>query len=134
VPAAPRGKAEGMNSRRVILAAVLAVVLAGCSSGQAADRAQKLADDATKAVYNDDMVGLTANMNAALVPTVTRAQLGDLADKMHALGSYQGLTPAGSDTLKSEYDFKAKFDKGTWTVMIKLDGDGKIAAYRVAPP
>ena len=122
-----------MNSRRVILAALLAVVLAGCSSGPAADRAQKLADDATKAVYNDDMAGLTANMNAALVPTFSRGQLGDLSDKMHALGNYDGLTPAGTDSLKSEYDFKAKFDKGTWTVMIKLDGDGKIAAYRVAP-
>jgi len=122
-----------MNSRRVLLAAALAVLLAGCSAGSASDRAQKLADDATKAVYNDDMAGLTANMNAALVPTITRAQLGDLADKMHALGDYQGLTPAGSDTLKSEYDFKAKFDKGTWTVILRLDGDGKIAAYRVAP-
>jgi predicted component of type VI protein secretion system len=122
-----------MNSRRVLLAAALAVLLAGCSTGSASDRAQKLADDATKAVYNDDMAGLTANMNAALVPTITRAQLGDLADKMHALGDYQGLTPAGSDTLKSEYDFKAKFDKGTWTVILRLDGDGKIAAYRVAP-
>jgi predicted component of type VI protein secretion system len=122
-----------MNSRRVLLAAALAVLLAGCSAGSASDRAQKLADDATKAVYNDDMAGLTANMNAALVPTITRAQLGDLADKMHALGNYQGLTPAGSDTLKSEYDFKAKFDKGTWTVILRLDGDGKIAAYRVAP-
>lgn len=122
-----------MNSRRVLLAAALAVLLAGCSAGSASDHAQKLADDATKAVYNDDMAGLTANMNAALVPTITRAQLGDLADKMHALGNYQGLTPAGSDTLKSEYDFKAKFDKGTWTVILRLDGDGKIAAYRVAP-
>jgi PBP1b-binding outer membrane lipoprotein LpoB len=122
-----------MKTRRVYLAAALAVLLAGCSSGTAADRAQKLADDATKAVYNDDMAGLTANMNPALIPTITRAQLGDLADKMHTLGSYQGLTPAGSDTLKSEYDFKAKFDRGTWTVVVRLDGDGKIAAYRVAP-
>ena len=122
-----------MNSRRVLLAAALAALLAGCSAGSASDRAQKLADDATKAVYNDDMAGLTANMNSALVPTITRAQLGDLADKMHALGDYQGVTPAGSDTLKSEYDFKAKFDKGTWTVILRLDGDGKIAAYRVAP-
>jgi hypothetical protein len=109
------------------------VLLTGCSAGSASDRALKLAGDATKAVYNDDMSGLTANMNAALVPTVTRAQLGDLADKMHALGNYDGLTAAGSDTLKSEYDFKAKFDKGTWTVMLRLDADGKIAAYRVAP-
>ena len=122
-----------MNSRRVLIATALAVLLAGCSAGSASDRAQKLADDATKAVYNDDMAGLTANMNAALVPTITRAQLGDLADKMHTLGDYQGVTPAGSDTLKSEYDFKAKFDKGTWTVILRLDGDGKIAAYRVAP-
>jgi hypothetical protein len=122
-----------MNNRRVLLAAALAALLTGCSAGSASDRALKLADDATKAVYNDDMAGLTANMNAALVPTVTRAQLGDLADKMHAMGNYGGLTPSGSDTLKSEYDFKAKFDKGTWTVMLRLDGDGKIAAYRVAP-
>ena len=122
-----------MNSRRLLLAATLAVLLAGCSAGSASDRAQKLADDATKAVYNDDMAGLTANMNAALVPTITRAQLGDLADKMHRLGDYQGVTLAGSDTLKSEYDFKAKFEKGTWTVILRLDGDGKIAAYRVAP-
>ena len=91
-----------MNSRRVLLAAGLAVLLAGCSAGSASDRAQKLADDATKAVYNDDMAGLTANMNAALVPTITRAQLGDLADKMHALGDYQGLPPAGSDTLRRQ--------------------------------
>jgi hypothetical protein len=122
-----------MNGRPIILAAILALSVAGCASGSPSNRALKLADDATKAVYGDDMSGLTANMNAALVPTVTRAQLGDLSDKMHALGDYQGLTPTSTDSLKSEYDFKANFTKGSWTVMVKLDADGKIAAYRVAP-
>ncbi len=122
-------------TRALTVAALAATVvgLSACAMGSPSDRAQKLADGATKAVYNDDLTALTANMNAALVPTVTRAQVGDLSDKLHALGDYQGLTLTASDSLKSEYDFDAKFTKGTWTVMVKLDADGKIAAYRVAP-
>lgn len=114
------------------LAAAIALTSA-CASNSPGDRAQKLADAATKAVYNDDVAALTSNMNAQLVPTVTRAQVGDLSDKLHALGDYQGLTPTATDSLKSEYDFDAKFTKATWTVMVRLDADGKIAAYRVAP-
>jgi hypothetical protein len=122
--------------RRTLTAAALAaavLTMGACAGNSPADRAQKLADAATKAVYADDISALTSDMNAQLVPTVTRAQVGDLSDKLHALGDYQGLTPTASDSLKSEYDFDAKFTKGTWTVMVRLDADGKIAAFRVAP-
>ena len=104
--------------------------LSGCSSGSSE---AKLADTVTKAVYDNDMATVQSNFDSSLAPQVTRASLGLLSDKMHSLGNYQGLTETATDIPARRYMFDAKFDKGDMSVAMRLDSDGKIAAYRVVP-
>lgn len=113
-------------------AAALAVLLTACAGG-AASSEQKMADSVTRAVYDDNYAGVTANFDDALKPEVTRTQVAQLSDVMHKLGDYQGVTMTSNDTVNKRFDFEAKFSKGTMTVKMRLDPDGKIAAYRVVP-
>ena len=52
---------------------------------------------------------------------------------MHAMGTYNGLTLLSSDTTKREYSYRANFSKGTANVIVRVDPDGHLAAYRVFP-
>lgn len=119
-----------MKRHFLALTLVLGLGLIGCSTGS---NEQKLADDVTRAVYNNDMAGVNANFNSELGPQVTRASLGVLSDKMHTLGNYQGVTETATDLPSRRYTFDAKFDKGDMTVQLRLDANGKVAAYRVTP-
>ena len=110
----------------------LSLLLAACG-GNTNGAAQSTADAITKAAYNNDLQGVTASFDDALKPHVTHASVGVIADKMHALGDYQGLTFVASDPTKNEFTFRAKFSKGTMNVVERLDPDGKVAAYRVVP-
>src|SRR5471030_761490 len=114
----------------VFSAAALAVALSACGHGAAP---QTLADQTTKAVYNADLDGTQKNFDDSLKKQVTREQIGKLSDKMHALGTYKGLKPTASDPDKGRYDFEADFDNGVMVVEMRLDPNGKIGAYRVAP-
>jgi len=120
--------------RHHIFALVTALVLglAACS-GSASTDPKSMAESVTKAVYNDDMAGVTGNFSGSLAPQVTRASLGELSDQMHRLGNLQGLTEAMSDLPSRRYTYDAKFDNGDMTVMMRLDGNGKIIAYRISP-
>ena len=104
------------------------VALASCSQGS---NEQSLADNITKAAYNNDIAGVTQYFDTSLAPTVSRASLGVLSDQMHKLGNYKGLTETGTDLPARRYTFDAKFDRGDMTVFMRLDPDGKVAAYRV---
>jgi hypothetical protein len=116
-------------------AAFLAAVLVGCGSGSAGGgSAQSLADGVTKAIYANDPSAVSQNFDDQLKPQVSRAEVGMLSDKMHSLGTYQGLTLVSSDPSKNEYTYRAAFDHGAMNVVIRLDQNGKIAAYRVFPP
>jgi hypothetical protein len=53
---------------------------------------------------------------------------------MHKQGDYQGLTFVSSDPNKNEYTYRANFSKGSMNVVIRLDQNGEIAAYRVLAP
>ncbi len=119
--------------KRLLLTATVIVAfgLAGC--GGSSGGPQKIADSTTRAVYNNDMGGVTANFDSTLAPQVTRASLGMLSDKMHELGNYQGITIAATDLPSKRYTFDAKFDNGDMTVVMRLDDDGKVAAYRIIP-
>ena len=119
--------------KRYAIAATLAIVfgLAACASNAGSE--QKLADSVTRAVINNDMAGVTANFDSALTPQVTRASVGALSDTMNRLGGYQGLTLTATDLPSRRYTFDAKFEKGDMTVQMRLDSDGKIAAFRVVP-
>lgn len=107
-----------------------ALALSACGHGAAP---QTLADQTTKAVYNVDLDGTQKNFDDSLKKQVTREQIGTLSDKMHALGTYKGLKPTASDPDKGRYDFEADFDNGVMVVEMRLDPNGKIGAYRVAP-
>jgi len=111
-----------------------ALALAACGSNSPGGGAQAAADSTTKAVYNDDPATVTQNFDDALKNQVTRSEVGILSDQMHKMGDYQGLTFVGSDPNKNEYTYRAGFTKGSMNVTVRLDPDGKFAAYRVFPP
>lgn len=110
----------------------LSLLLAACG-GNANGAAQGTANAITQAAYNNDLQGVTSSFDDALKPHVTHASVGAIADKMHALGNYQGLTFVAIDPTKNEYTFRAQFSKGAMNVVERLDADGKVAAYRVIP-
>src|SRR5579872_144190 len=118
--------------RRILVPVLLiaAVVTAGCA--HRADP-KAVADAVTKAVYNNDISQVSGDFNALIRPQLTRASVGALSDKMHAQGEYQGLEPVQNDPATSTYGYAAKFSNGSMLVCMKLDHDGKIAAYRVEP-
>ncbi len=113
----------------------LILALAACGGGDPSGGSQGFADSATKAVYNDDVNALTQHFDDALKAQVTRATVGKLSDQMHKLGDYRGLSYVSSDPKKNEYTYRAAFTNGSMNVVVRLDPDGKLAAYRVfAPP
>lgn len=114
--------------------ALAAAVVSGCGGGGSSGNAEtKVADQVTKAIYANDISGVTQNFSSDLASQVTRASVGTLSDKMHALGTYQGITETATDIPSRRYTFDAKFDRGDMTVGMRLDADGKVLAYRVVP-
>ena len=120
-----------VRTKFVLTALSAAVVLAAC--GSKANSPADLADQTTKAVYNLDVNGTEANMDDDLKKQVTRASIGDLSDKMHALGAFKGITQTSADAEKGRYTFAADFERGVLAVDVRFDPAGKIAAYRVSP-
>jgi len=110
-----------------------ALALAACGGG-GAGQAQSLADSTTRAVYNDDPNGVTAHFDDQLKTQVTRSEVGILSDQMHREGDYHGLTFLSSNPNKNEYTYRANFSRGSMNVVMRLDPNGQIAAYRVLTP
>jgi hypothetical protein len=115
------------------LALIALVALAACSAQASPGAVQSTTDSVTKSVYNDDVDGVNANFDSALQGQVSRGDVGTLSDKMHALGTYKGLTYLSTDPAKSEFTYRADFAKGSMNVVVRIDNDGKLAAYRVFP-
>lgn len=131
---------KGRSGMKRVLGVACGVLILGvfclsdCGNKRGAGNTETtLADQVTRAVYNNDMAGVTSNFNGNLASQVTRASVGTLSDKMHALGNYQSLTETATDIPSRRYSFDAKFDKGDMTIGLRLDANGKIAAYRVVP-
>ena len=122
------------NVAALVLCGSFALALAACGGGGGTGQAQSLADTTTKAVYNDDVDGVTAHFDDQLKGQVTRTQVGILSDQMHKQGDYQGLSFLSNDPNKNEYTYRANFSKGTMNVVVRLDQNGEIAAYRVLAP
>ncbi|MDE2572720.1 MAG: hypothetical protein KGM44_09395 [bacterium] len=116
--------------RRFVVAGLFLAALVGCGRGSSQ---QSLADTVTKAVYNNDISQVSDDFNALIRPQLTRASVGSLSDKMHAQGEYKGLEQVQNDASERLYGYAAKFSNGSMLVCMKLDQDGKIAAYRVEP-
>lgn len=121
--------------KQTLTVTLLVAGLAGCgggnASGSGSGNQQSIADGVTSSVYKNDRDSVVANFDNTLQNQVTRAEVGTLSDKMHHLGDYKGLAPIGSDLTKSEFSYTASFTKGAARVVMKLDPDGKIGAYRI---
>ena len=119
---------------RRFAAAACVMLLAACGGGKGGGQAQSSADSTTKAVYNDDVDGVISQFDETLKTQVTRSEVGILSDQMHKLGDYRGITYVSNDPNKNEYTYRADFTKGSMNVVVRLDPDGKLAAYRVFQP
>lgn len=120
----------GVKSKARALAtalALLALPLSGCGGSGP----QRAAESTTRAVYDDDVAGVTRNFDDTLKRKVNRSTVGTISDKMHKLGGYRGLTYVNTNAAKHEYTYRADFDRGSMTVVMRLDPDGRVAAYRV---
>jgi hypothetical protein len=113
--------------------ACVALIAAGCGPMRSSHDPAGLADSMTRAVYANDYDGTTAPMDHDTKAAVTRSQLGDLSDRMHALGTYQGLTQIKADADHGLYDFDLHFSNGHMMARMRLDPSGKVGAYRVFP-
>jgi hypothetical protein len=114
---------------RSACALVILVALAACASSDP----QSIANNVTRAVYDNNVSAVQPYFDDALRGQVSRASVGVISDKMHALGNYSGLTLLGSDATKREYSYRANFSKGTVNIVVRVDPDGRLAAYRVFP-
>ena len=120
-----------MKIQVAFAAAAFAVAASACAQNHADPQA--LADQTTRSVYNADYDATTAQFDDTAKAQVTRASLGDLSDKMHALGTYHGLKPTSSEPDTGRYVYEAAFDKGTILIELRMDPNQKIAAYRIVP-
>ncbi|MGH7729142.1 MAG: hypothetical protein ACREM2_10185 [Vulcanimicrobiaceae bacterium] len=116
------------------LAAALATAsLAACAASSPGAQAQTLADQITRAVYADDLAGVTANFDDTIKKSITPGSLGDLSDHLRTLGTYQGLHQRTADPTSGRYQYDATFSGGMLLVELRLDSQGKVDAYRIAP-
>ncbi|HKU67323.1 MAG TPA: hypothetical protein VJP85_06095 [Candidatus Baltobacteraceae bacterium] len=122
-----------MRTVAALVCGSFALALAACGAG-GTGQAQSLADSTTKAVYNDDPGSVTEHFDDQLKSQVTRTQVGILSDQMHKQGDYQGLSFLSNDPNKNEYTYRANFSKGSMNVVLRLDQNGEIAAYRILAP
>jgi hypothetical protein len=115
---------------RVAGALALVSILSACGVAHTPER---LADQATRAVYEDNHDAAIANFEDHLKLRVTRAQVGAISDEMHTLGRYKGLSVLHVNHDAGRFNYAAKFDRGTMIVMVLVDPAGHIAAYHIKP-
>jgi hypothetical protein len=111
---------------------LLALALAACGGG--ATSPQKVTNDTTAAVYNDDLNAMQSHFDDTLQKQVTLDGVATLSQKLHAFGAYKGLTQTAADATGGRYDYNATFDNATLAVHVRVDSDGRIAAYRIDVP
>jgi hypothetical protein len=115
------------------LAGTLLLALCACGGGGATSP-QKVVNDTTAAVYNDDLNAMQSHFNADLRKQVTIDGVASLSQKLHLFGNYRGLTQTAADPNGGRYDYNAAFDHATMAVHVRMDPDGHIAAYRIDVP
>ncbi|GAC1303589.1 MAG: hypothetical protein NVSMB19_13690 [Vulcanimicrobiaceae bacterium] len=113
--------------------ALLSFALTACSSTPGSGSPQQLADTVTRAVYRNDLDTTIGTFDEATKRDITRAQLGELSDRMHALGELKSIVQRNGNADTGRYEFDASFTGGMMLVQIRIDRSGRIAAYRVIP-
>jgi hypothetical protein len=120
-----------MTGTRIALAVALALGASACAH-QANDPATT-ADRITRAVYSNDIASAIEPMDDATAKSVTRSSVGELSDRMHALGDFKSLTQKTADPDTGRYEYDAQFSNGMLLVQLRVDPSGKVGAYRIAP-
>jgi hypothetical protein len=119
---------------RAFAIGAVACALALCACGGNAASPQNVVNDTTTAVYNDDLNAMQSHFDEALQKEVTIDGVSSLSQKLHAFGAYHGVSQTAADPTGGRYDYTASFDHGTMAVHVRLDQDGRIAAYRIDVP
>ena len=115
---------------RLATALALVSVLSACGVAHTPER---LADQTTRALYEDNHDAAIANFDEHLKTRVTREQVGAISDAMHSLGRYRGLSTLRVNKDAGRFNYTANFDRGTMVVMVMVDPAGRIAAYHLKP-
>jgi hypothetical protein len=110
-----------------------ALLLAACGTQNAAGDPAGLAEKITRAVYANDLDTTVASFDDQTKKLVTRGQLGEISDRMHALGDIKSFAQRSADPDKGRYDYDVSFTNGAMLVQLRVDPDGKVGAYRVVP-
>jgi hypothetical protein len=121
-----------MRTLSVALAGSFALAL--CACGGSATSPEKVVNDTTAAVYNDDLNAMQSHFDDALRKQVTIDGVASLSQKLHSFGSYKGITQIAADPNGGRYDYNAAFDNVSMTVHVRVDPDGRIAAFRIDVP
>jgi hypothetical protein len=116
-----------------ITGGLVTLALCACGGGSATSP-QKVTNDTTEAVYNDDLNAMQTHFDDALQKQVTIDGVRSLSQKLHTFGAYKGLTQIAADPNGGRYDYNAAFDNATMVVHVRVDADGRIAAYRIDVP
>lgn len=121
-----------MRTANALGAALIAALLCACGGG--ATSPEKVVNETTQAVYNDDLNAMQTHFDDALQKQVTIDGVTTLSQKLHAFGAYKGLTQTAADQTGGRYDYNAAFDNATLALHVRMDKDGRIAAFRIDVP
>jgi hypothetical protein len=135
-PPQPRGAMPpipAQTNRRRLLLLVLLVVLVillvrACAPHE--NKYEKIANELTVAVQNNDLAGVQKLQNAETATHVNRGIVGRLADRFAPLGKIKSVkedTPAG--TTDRRHEFVVTFEKGTIYEDIGFDPEDKIVHF-----
>ncbi len=119
---------DALIPRKAALALVAVAALAGCAAAPQG-QAQRLATSMTRAIIHDNPNTVAHDLTG--VGKISRAEVGLLSDKFNALGRYQGLKLLTYDAAKNEFAFQANFTKGNARIVVRMDNQGRLDAYRV---
>ncbi|MDH2908521.1 MAG: hypothetical protein HKL92_05225 [Candidatus Eremiobacteraeota bacterium] len=105
-----------------------AAAFAGCAAAPQA-QAQRLTESMTRAILSDNPGSVAHGLSG--VGKISRAEVGLLSDKLNALGKYQGLKLLAYNATKNEFAYRANFTKGETRIVVRLDRQDRLSAYRV---
>ena len=87
-----------------------------------------------KAVYNDDLNAMQSHFDAALQKQVTIDGVTRSRSNCMPSAPIKASRRSAADASAGRYDYDAAFDNATMAVHVRVDGDGKLAAYRIDVP
>jgi len=125
-----------------VAAATLLLATWGCGSRNAANVSTggpsgaaptRVADSITRAIYDNKPEVARGYFNDEIRPQIQDFQVLFMSQTMHRLGDYDGVKIARADVDHGRYAYRAFFSRGKMEVRVRIDQNGRAAAYRVLP-